>query len=497
MLKPTIDKQLYSWGTTDRPSATYSSQAPVGATNVDYSELQQSDIDVPVPNNLGTRPVNLNNSKYGWIGAQGHTVASREIPSNVEYAELQQSDTVVPEPIVIPNFAANQFEVGIPDVAEKIPGVSPMQMADIILQYKKETQAIDYQQWVVAITAYKKIMIAKTIRDLTTEEKRIMSVVESQIKTEMQNISLTVPAPAPTPSAPTPSAPAAQPISSAPTPSAPAAQPISSSTISPRLQQLGSDMVALSASGAIAGVGLNEIIRTVGSLSLPDLSTLSSLIGTGVNASSQIVLNTITSMPITTLSIIAGSLAAGGAIRYYRNPATPVVQGVPQQPVVAVNPDVGVQIPIDIPANDPIQGVGDPTPGINNNPWLFNPANDPNNPWLLPIQGVGDPTPGINNNPIPGNNNPIPGNNNPLLPSDLDRSTAYNKWVASQSHNKRDGYYVFVAGLREMVVDFNIATRAEARKLNKTKLLNAIDNWVNAGGARQKEFQNELYETMP
>ena len=42
MLKPTIAKQLYSWGTTKKPTASYSSEAPSGPTNVEYSELQQS-----------------------------------------------------------------------------------------------------------------------------------------------------------------------------------------------------------------------------------------------------------------------------------------------------------------------------------------------------------------------------------------------------------------------------------------------------------------------
>ena len=69
MLKPTIDKQLISWGTTKKPSASYSSEAPpYKPTNVEYSQLQRSNINVPVPNNLGTRPVNLANSMYGWIG---------------------------------------------------------------------------------------------------------------------------------------------------------------------------------------------------------------------------------------------------------------------------------------------------------------------------------------------------------------------------------------------------------------------------------------------
>jgi hypothetical protein len=376
----------------------------------------------------------------------------------------------------------------MPDVEEKMPGVSPMQMADIILQYKKETQAADYQQWVVAITAFKKIMIAKTIRELTNEEKRILSVVEEQIKIEMQNISLTVPATQATPATP------AQPAAGQP--ATPAAQPISSSIISPRLQNVGSVITGLAASGAIATVGVNEIIRSVGTLSLPDLSTLASLVGVAANASTQVIVNTITSMPITSLSTIAATLAAGGTIRYYRNPATPVAQGVPQQPVVAVNPAVGVQIPIDIPANDPNdpnQGVGDPAPGINNNPignipannpnspWLFNPAGNPNNPWLTPIQGVGDPIPGINN-PLPG-----------LV---LDRVTAYSKWVRSQRYNRQDGYYMKVPKLRRMVIDFGITSKTDANKMNRAILLDVIDNWVTAGGDKQNDFLDVLYETM-
>ena len=534
MLKPTIDKQLYSWGTTKKPTASYSSEAPSGPTNVDYAELQQSNINVPVPNNLGTRPVNLSNniSKYGWIGAQGKTMASPPVPSNLEYAELQQSNIVVPAPVVIPNFAESQFEEAAPDISEQMPNVSPMQMADIILQYKKETQAADYQQWVIAVTAYKKIMIAKTIRDLTTEEKRIMSVVEEQIKTEMQNISLTAPAQpaAAQPAAAQPAA--AQPVaqqdiddlvdqlriaqSSAPQqwtqqeidalyPPRPVyGPPVDQRPISTQLQRFGviasayaSSAAPAVASGAVATIGISEIARTVASLSPPDLATIGSMLGVGASATAQTIVGAIAnSTGEGRLAVIAATFAAGGLLNYYmtRDPQQPVVAtnpavGVqipvaqPVAPVVSVNPAVGVQIPVDVQqVNRPV--IAGPDPGQGFNIIANDPSQNPNNPWLTPMPGVGDPL--VFPMAQPAVNDPI---------TALDKQTAYSKWMYSQSI-RTDDNYLPVKELRRIAIDLGIMKKNTAKKTNREPLLNVINDWVNVKGKEQDDFMTTIYESM-
>ena len=471
MLKPTIDKQLYSWGTTKKPTASYSSEAPSGLTNVEYAKLQRSNINVPNPNNLGTRPVNLANSMYGWISGQGLTVTSPPVPSNLEYAALQQSDIVVPEPIIIPNFAELQFEEeGV--INEQMPNVSPMQMADIILQYKKETQAADYQQWVVAITAYKKIMIAKTIRDLTDEEKRIMSVVEEQIKTEMKNISLNMPVQSPQPVAV--QQPAAQPAQPAAQPAQPAAQqsvddlieqlriaqsntpqrwtqaevnalnpprpvfgpPVDSRPISRRLQRFGAITAAAVSSGAAAGlsgaittIGLTEIARTVASLSVPDLSMLGSLLGVGASATAQTIVGAIAnSSGEARLAAALSTLAVGGILNYYYISPEPGQAGVaePAPPIIAVNPAVGIQLPVDVyQENRPVIVGADPGQGFNI--IGYDPSQNPNNPWLAQMPGVGDQIAFPMAQPVDDSDEIDE------LFDKLESQTSYSKWVLSQA----------------------------------------------------------------
>ena len=520
MLKPTIDKQIISWGTTKKPSASYSSQAPSGPTNVEYSELQISNITVPVPNNLGTRPVNLANSKYGWIGAKGQTVASPEIPSNLEYAELQQSHIVVPAPIVIPNFAESQFEETMPEVSEQMPGVSPMQMADIILQYKKESQAADYQQWVIAITAYKKIMIAKTIRDLTTEEKRIMSVVEEQIKNEMQNISLNAPEQPIAVQQPavdqqgvddlieqlriaqlnTPQRWTQAEIDALYPPRPVFGPPVDTRPISRGLQRFGTVVGAAVSSGAPAGlsasiatIGLTEIARTVASLSAPDLATVGSMLGVGASATAQTIVGAIAnSTGEGRLAVIAATFASGGLINYYmtRDAAQPVVATNPVvgaqipvssslPPVVAASPAVGVQSPVDvIQSNQPIM-LG-PDPGQSFNVIGNHPVQNPNNPWLDPLPGVGDPIAF-----------PIA---QPVLSGD-DLKKAYTDWATSQTDQMYMSY-TKVPELRGMVRDFGIATKSQARKMTRGEALRAINDWVEEDGPEQKNFMEAIYESM-
>ena len=466
MLKPTIDKQLYSWGTTKKPTASYSSEAPpYKPTNVEYSELQQSNINVPNPNNLGTRPVNLANSMYGWIGAQGQTVASPPVPSNVEYAELQQSNIVVPVPVVIPNFAESQFEGAAPVISEQMPGVSPMQMADIILQYKKETQSADYQQWVVAITAYKKIMIAKTIRDLTTEEKRIMSVVEEQIKTEMQNISLTAPAQPPDPQQEIDDLVEQLRIAQLPAPKRWTQQeidalygpPVDQRTISAQLQRFGviasayASSVASAAvsaapaslSASVATIGISEIARTVASLSPPDLATIGSMLGVGASATAQTIVGAIAnSTGEGRLAVIGATFAAGGLLNYYMtrdasqpvlvaNPVVgaqiPIAQPVaqPVAPVVVGNPAVGAQIPVAQPVNRPV--IVGPDPGQGFNIIGYYPSQNPNNPWLTPMPGVGNQIAFPMAQPVDDSDEIDD------LFDKLESQTSYSKWVLSQA----------------------------------------------------------------
>ena len=458
-------------------------------------------------------------------------MASPPVPSNVEYAELQQSNIVVPVPVVIPNFAESQFEGAAPEVSEQMPGVSPMQMADIILQYKKETQSPDYQQWVIAITAYKKIMIAKTIRDLTTEEKRIMSVVEEQIKTEMQNISLTAPGAQP----PDPQQEIDDLVEQLRIAQLPAPQrwtqaeidavygpPVDQRSISAQLQRFGviasayassvasaaANAAPASLSASVATIGISEIARTVASLSPPDLATIGSMLGVGASATAQTIVGAIAnSTGEGRLAVIGATFAAGGLLNYYMTRDA-------SQPVLVANPAVGAQIPVSSRDVDDVtaqlraaqqRAMALSQPDAEDlisdlraaqqramdlsQPDVVQPVLSSSIPIAQPVLSSSipiaqQPSVSISNNPVVGD---------PINRSDTYAS--YANWLVAQS-DRTDANYIPVKGLRRMAIDFGIIPQNTSKKIKREPLLNEINDWVNSGGKVQDDFLQTIYESM-
>jgi hypothetical protein len=486
MLKPTIDKQIYSWGTSKRPAASYSSEAPSGPTNLEYVDLQISHIEVPNPNNLGTRPVDLSKSKYGWVSGVGATTESLPLPTNLEYGELKQSDTVVPSPIIIPNFAEKQFETDEPgSMTQQDPGVSVSAMGDIILQYKKEIGSPDYRDWVVAITAYKKIIIARMTRVLTPEEKQMLSDIESRIELEMKNISLTIPAAA---------APVVAPVVAGPAVAGPAG-PGAAAAVAPVVAPV---MAGPAGPGAAAAAqpGASHLQRFGAYAS----GVASAIMGVSRPAAAQPVL----AQPgAAQLAVAQPVVAQPGAAQ--------LAVAQPIQPIVAL-PPVGVS-GIDPASLTPPVMIGmDHNQGFNI--IVNDPSQDPNNPWLTPMPGVGDPIVQLPNNPWL---TPMPGVGDPILQlpvpgvGDADEEEKehvsddkklelqlLNKWWAgakgdkNNKHYKSDPRYRSQQQLRKLTDLLKITGPSDPKNVSRLRLLDKLDAWTKADNGVKNKYQQVL-----
>jgi hypothetical protein len=319
MQQPTINKQVYSWGTTKKPSASLSVEAlPANynsSANANYTELRNSNITEPYPIHNGVIPVNTETG-YFQPGANLSVQSLPPMDYNVEYKQLRESNIIMPAPIVIPNFYIQALNAGNtqPDTQSEIQETITnfVDMMAIILEYKKERRLPDFDKWMSINSTYKKILLLEKQRTLTDTEINLKQELEQNILNEFEQIKVD----APVAVAADPVAVATAAISADPPP----ATPVDRSDT--KLRATGAALLGLIATGA--AILPSQLTDLVQSISLPNISVLNSMLSIPVNSGMSATLSALSSLTPSSMQILAIMLTSGSAYMMYKR-GRPVV----------------------------------------------------------------------------------------------------------------------------------------------------------------------------
>ena len=195
MERPTINLGLYTWGTTQHPSATYTSSEPADpkSYNADYLKSGERAINTPYnpSGSIITQPVT---TLYGW------TVAKETIKpfpksdlknTDTEYNIKNQLSRVydTPEPKIIKNFALKMMKKDSsaePTTKPLLSITNIIEMAQIIADSKIDHP--DHKYWVEVLSTLKRLDVLKKQRVLKNEEADIENKLNQIVRTEFQKI---------------------------------------------------------------------------------------------------------------------------------------------------------------------------------------------------------------------------------------------------------------------------------------------------------------------
>lgn len=318
MQQPTINKQLYSWGTTKKPSATLSVEAlPAdynSSANANYKELRNSNITEPYPIHNGVMPVNTETG-YFQPGANLSVQSLPPMDYNTEYKQLRESNIIMPVPVVIPNFYIQALNAGNtqPDQSplDKETITNYVDMMAIILEYKKEMRSPDFDKWMSINSTYKKILLLEKQRTLTENEINLKQQLEQNISDEFEQIKVDDPAVADDPVAVVADAIVADP---------PPATPVDRTDA--KLRAVGASLLGLIATGA--AILPPQLTSLVQSISLPNIGVLNSLLSIPINSGASATISALSSLTPSSMQILAMMLVSGSAYMMYKR-GRPVV----------------------------------------------------------------------------------------------------------------------------------------------------------------------------
>jgi hypothetical protein len=317
MQQPTINKQLYSWGTTKKPSASLSVEAlPAdynSTANANYKELRNSNIIEPYPIHNGVMPVNTETG-YFQPGANLSVQSLPPMDYNVEYKQLRESNIIMPAPVVIPNFYIRALNAGNtePDrsTLDKETITNYVDMMAIILEYKKERRSPDFDKWMSINSTYKKLVLLEKQRTLTENEIKLKQELEQNILNELDQIKVDDPVAVPTDPV------AADAISADPPP----ATPVDRSDA--KLRATGAALLVLIATGAT--ILPSQLTALVQSISLPNIGVLNSMLSLPINSGMSATISALSSLAPSSMQILAIMLTSGSAYMMYKR-GRPVV----------------------------------------------------------------------------------------------------------------------------------------------------------------------------
>lgn len=323
MQQPTINKQLYSWGTTKKPSASLVVE-PLPANynndaNANYKELRNSNITMPHSVHNGVIPTNTETG-YFQPGANLSVQSLPPMDYNVEYKQLRESNIIMPAPVVIPDFYIQALNAGNtqPDTQSEIQETKMnfIDMMAIILEYKKERRAPDYDKWMSINSTYKKVLLFEKQRTLTENEINLKQQLEQIISDEFEQIKVDDPAVA---VATDPAvAVATDPVAAVADP--PPATPVDRTDA--KLRAVGASLLGLIATGA--AILPPQLTQLVQSISLPNIGVLNSLLSIPINSGASATVSALSSLTPSSMQILAMMLVSGSAYMMYKR-RTPVV----------------------------------------------------------------------------------------------------------------------------------------------------------------------------
>ena len=200
MERPTINLGLFTWGTTQYPTATYTSSLPADPKSYNANYLKSNERAITTPYNPSgsvlTQPVS---TLYGW------TVAD-EIIKPFPKSDLKNTDTeyniknqishvyTTPDPVIVKGYALKMMKKDSsnepPDNKDKplSPITNIIEMAQIIADSKKDHK--DYQYWLEILSTLKKIDVLKKRRALKSEESDIENKLSQIVIDEFEKMRL-------------------------------------------------------------------------------------------------------------------------------------------------------------------------------------------------------------------------------------------------------------------------------------------------------------------
>ena len=196
MERPTINLGLFTWGTTQHPTATYTSSRPADPKSYNANYLKSNERAITTPYNPSgsvlTQPVS---TLYGW------TVAD-EIIKPFPKSDLKNTDTeyniknqishvyTTPEPTIVKGYALKMMKKDSSNEPDKplSPITNIIEMAQIIADSKKDHK--DYQYWLEILSTLKKIDVLKKRRALKSEESDIENKLSQIVITEFEKMRL-------------------------------------------------------------------------------------------------------------------------------------------------------------------------------------------------------------------------------------------------------------------------------------------------------------------
>ena len=186
----TINKGLFSWGTTQYYSATDSmiNITDLSSYNKEYSKTSQTKIKIPVSKDIKTKPLGQN-TLYGVNTATPEDY-NNITEENIKFYNMnykQNNHMSVPAPKIIPNLAVKIMN----DDNSSNPNKSVLdyiKIAEFLAEGKKNSK--DYQYYLDIVSTLKKIEIIKQQRELNDNEKKIEDEIKKTIDNEIKDIVL-------------------------------------------------------------------------------------------------------------------------------------------------------------------------------------------------------------------------------------------------------------------------------------------------------------------
>ena len=394
MRQPTINKGVYSWGTTKYATAVQYMEPKINTSITDKDYDIKRNVKVLLPDD-----------SLGVSGKTGGVIDSEMAKGRVIY---RVNKNTFDKEYSIPS---SKFKVPIPQTKDRLGGLmneelSFLDIAKLILPTKPQGSA-DYNYWSNIVEILQKIEIIKKNRPLNSSEIVKEQQIVQIIQREQMNLGMV--SQQAVGQVGQPQGPVGQPV----TPATPQITPSQLSGADTRLKLIGRQLQNLAQNAAVAApIGAAAVfvpplfLSAIASLPLTDIRILNNLLSIPLNSVGSLTSNVLSSLGSTELAAVAVALTSGLAIRRYLRNRPPASQPWLQPPAISapLPPPAGPAGPAG-PVNPsviPIQGINDQNYG---NVGILGPdANDPYNmidpnaapnPWLTPFQGIGDPIYGI------------------------------------------------------------------------------------------------------
>ena len=187
----TLNLGIQPWAFEKPNSSTVrrTSYAPIDMKNSDpeYRALRLSTKQTPYPPNIGTRPLNTAGLLLENPPAKSSFVIQPEFKTDDDYSKMMTRNNKAFYPVVDKDHAKRVLAGGMA-VDDSIVNIPPTieEMFSIILEYKKNINAPDYNYWLGLKHQYDKLIALSKIRKLMDSELAIIENIRSLLIKELE-----------------------------------------------------------------------------------------------------------------------------------------------------------------------------------------------------------------------------------------------------------------------------------------------------------------------